>query len=91
MKDIKIKDIGSKTIKSLDKTITGLKNTKDNLVDVKNNIDNITIKEESINQGASDKIITSSNYIKGTTITTILINIPNPKTILHYLFFYDLS
>ena len=71
MRDIKIKDIGSKTIKSLDKTITGLKNTKDNLVDVKNNIDNITIKEESINQGASDKIITSSNYIKATTITTI--------------------
>ena len=29
MRDIKIKDIGSKTIKSLDKTITCLKNTKD--------------------------------------------------------------
>ena len=71
MRNIKIKDIGSKTIKSLDKTITGLKNTKDNLVDVKNNVDNISIKEESVNQGASDKIITNANYIKATTINTI--------------------
>ena len=71
MKDIKIKDIGVKTIKTLDKTVTGLKNTKDNLVEVKNNVDNISTKEESVNQGASDKIIASSNYAKGTTIVAI--------------------
>lgn len=71
MADIKIKDIGTKTIKTLDKTVSGLKNTKDNLVDIKDNVDNISTKEESVNQGASDKVITGSNYIKTTTVTSI--------------------
>ncbi len=71
MADIKLKEVGNKTIKTLDKAVTGFKNTKENLVEIKRNTDNISTKEETVNQGVSDKMMNSANYGKGTVISTI--------------------
>ena len=65
MKDIKIKSPASKSIKTLNKSVTGLEKLKDNIVTTKDK------SNESISDVGSNKITSSSQYVGNKAAHTV--------------------